>query len=1743
MAKLLLSDAKGVKTYLVENTKWGTAVIQKILDIPYPSGRQVRDFFWEFNLLGGLDINGIRKPIGQDQKEDKPTAFYTYFDGFTLKKLVENGKNDLNLAINTGIFLADTLSQLHEKKIIHRGISANNVLYNPKAQEFCLIDFSSATTIKQKMHLNGSPDIIGGELGYISPEQTGRMNRRVDHRSDFYSLGIVLYEMLTGVLPFTEHDARETVYGHIALIPESPHERNPAVPPLLSNIVMKLLEKDANERYQSATGLLQDLQRIQSGIIKGTIDAFDIGEYDKSITLTISQKLYGREKEIKELGVHLHDVTKGNFGVYMVSGYSGSGKSSLVYEAYKTISKSNGYFLSGKFDQLQRNIPYYAIRQALKEYISFLLTEDGEYIDKVRQQILNAVENEGALIIEIIPELEHVIGVQPKVAALSGVVSQNRFNYVFSKFLKAITGSGQPLILFIDDLQWADLASLNLLSNIIQDQQNKYLLLIGAFRENEVSETHPLSQMIATCKESDVSIGQIHIENLTIEDIANLLQDSLNLSEKIVKPLAKILINHTDGNAFYTTQLIQNLFAQDILFFDEKSKEWRWDDKIIGNMVIPDNVVELMVQRVKKLDSTTQRLLKTGSCIGNTFSSAHLEILLDIPFGEFETSLICAQEEGLILADKEEYRFLHDRIQQAVYSLIPATERNKLHYEIGRRLLLKDVEKEEKQFEIIDQLNFAETLVADGKERLNYAALNLKAGRTAKLSTAYDASLKYLNYGLAFSNKDWHNSYQLLLDLHTNAAESAYLLGKYDEVDRHIEEVLKNATDLLHKVQVLKIEIEALKSQNNLVAAVEKGLAALERLDVKLPYKPSKASVYKKLLFTRLQMIGKKAPKLIDLKTMDDPYMLAAMQILVSIGPAVYWASPNLIPLTIFKMLLISVKYGNTDESTFAYSTYGLLLCGVTGEIKLGNKYGQLALHLSQKVNPINKVKGIFNVYCFVHHWSHKLTDSFSPFQEAHLLGRAAGDLEFSALSAYLYCNHAFYAGIPLPELEHDFKIYTDEIRSIKQYTPLNYNLLHWQVAHNLMHESSNPVELKGPIYEEKKMLPVHEKANDKTALFKFHLLKMMLNYLFGNVIQAYEHALKAGSYIGAVTGMYVTVEYYFYYGLVLAAKLEDIDNQPLQKGNKKSLAGVVKKFKKWSFNSPGNNQHKYELLQAEYCKVLGKAEKAKTHYAAAIKSATTNDFLNGIALANELAGKFYQQHEEMLSNFFLANAYLAYQQWGANTKCQELKFTYKLDDFFEHYSSPLQQGLPTSRTNDAMEHLDISTITEAAETISAEIHFDQLKTTLLKLLAENAGAEKAILFLVKDGKPQLEESWPDKRNKTRLYPDTIIGLAVADGEIIVIDKALSNSSFMHEPHFAKNKVRSALCMPLFHQHELIAIIYMENNVVDGAFSQHRIEFLQLLSGQMAISIKNSHLYQNLTEAYDEQVKLKNAYSKFVPMDFLKFLGKESILDVALGDQIQETVTIMFIDIVDYTSLSENMTPKENFDFINGCIRILGPVLRSHGGFISQFLGDGIMAIFKDAPDTALQAAIEIQEALRKYNGDRETKNRKPVRIGIGIHTGKVMLGVIGEQMRMDQNVISDDVNVASRVQDLTRVYDTDIILTNKTYSMLENGKVKQTRYLGKTTIKGRKEQVEIYECLDGLGETELKQKKYSLESFNAGTAAFYNGTFNEAVNEFQAVLSENPDDKAAALFLSWAKEKVLAATAKDQLNLTSSAN
>jgi len=872
------------------------------------------------------------------------------------------------------------------------------------------------------------------------------------------------------------------------------------------------------------------------------------------------------------------------------------------------------------------------------------------------------------------------------------------------------------------------------------------------------------------------------------------------------------------------------------------------------------------------------------------------------------------------------------------------------------------------------------------------------------------------------------------------------------------------------------------------------------------------------LMNVKLNLVGRNVENLLNLKKMSDPNKLASMQVLVSIGPAIYWASPNLIPMTIFNMLLLSIKNGNTDESTFAYSTYGLVLCGITGQIRNGNRFGDLALKLSERVNGPNQVKGIFNVYCFVNHWKYPLNNSFKPFQRTFQLGMENGDLEFAALSAYLYCNHKFYSGYNLTSLDEEMAVYCKEIRQIKQYTSLNYNLLHWQATKCLRGESTDPMAFDGPVYYEKKKLAIHREAGDHTALFKYHLLKLMLNCIYNKYEMALEHAREGVKFEEAVTGMFVTPVFHYYHGLALAGHIKDgRDRQPGKRINK--LKTKLKMFKKWAKNCPENHEHRYLLLLAEYSSIVGNDNKAKTAYSRSIVIADKNGFIQDKALASELAGRYYfGQNEKNLGYYYLTNSYQSYQAWGASSKCQELSQTYDLNNYFKKHFGQLADLLKADTTESALHKIDINTVIKASTAIAEDINFERLKTRLMKILVENVGAERGVLLIPEKGKLKVEKEWPESDEIN--YAVTMVSLAEKTKTPIVSGNAEKDQTFGTDPHIITEKVKSVLCFPLLHHGELLAVVYLENNLVLGAFSEDRIEMLKLLSGQIAISLKNSLLFTNLGKSYQQQVDLKQAYSRFVPMEFLKFLGKDSILEVELGDQVQKEVTIMFIDIKDYTSISEKMTPKENFNFINACLRRVGPVIDTNEGFICQFLGDGLMAIFKGEAQNALTAAVLIQEEVMKFNSELGNRLESNVSVGIGLHTGKVMLGIIGDSHRMDQNVISDTVNISSRVQNLTRFYGASVIVTKQFLEKVPADVHANFRKLGRVLVKGKLKEIEIYECLNGLDKEQYKLKMETKNIFDEGLASYYKKEFSAAALKFDQVKQINPNDKASLYFL-----------------------
>src|SRR5919202_1984858 len=1267
-----------------------TSVIIKTLKAEYPSIEQLTRLRHEYQILQSLEIEGIVKALALENYQNGLALILSDFGGETFEKFIDLKENfDLNKFLLIAIQLASTLAELHQNHIIHKDIKPHNILINSKTCQVKITDFSISSRITKENQAVSNPRELEGTLAYMSPEQTGRMNRSIDYRTDFYSLGITFYEMLTGQLPFQATDALEIVHCHIAKTPVPPHLINSEIPDAVSDIVMKLLAKTAEDRYQSALGLKADLEICLKMLqTSGEILRFKVGELDLFSQFSIPQKLYGREQEVTLLMDAFERVsnpTQGQGGVEMmlVSGYSGIGKSFLVNDINNPIVGARGYFISGKFDQFQRNIPYSALITAFQSLVKQLLTESEAQLAQCKEKLLAALGTNTQVIIDVVPEVELIIGKQPAAPELAPTEAQNRFNLVFQNFIRVFCSQEHPLVIFLDDLQWTDSATLKLLEVIMTDAETGYLFLIGAYRDNEVNRTHPLMITLDSLRSQSVIINNITLAPLALDHIRNLIANTLHSDTIAVKPLAELVIRKTSGNPFFVNQFLKTLYQENLLTFTPPSQGsqafWQWDIAQIEAMGITGNVVELMIRKLRKLPDSTQQVLQLAACVGNTFDLQTLSIIYKRSAAVAYRHLWGAIQEGLILPISGlkiipediidthlvslEFKFLHDRVQQAAYALINDSYKQVTHLQIGR-LLWQNTASEallEKTFEIVDHLNLGIELITDEAERIEVAKLNLIAGQKAKAATAYVAAAKYLQAGLGLLvNFSWDTEYELTLSLHTEAAEAAFLNGDFEAMQRLAEIVQNCAKTLLDSVKVYEVKIQAYMGQNKLLEALNKGLKILKQLGIEFPNSPNTSDIGQALGETAAILSGTRTEELIDLPEMTDPHRLEAIRILSRIFSVCYCGLPSLAPLTVCKQVDLSVQYGNAAVSPFAYAVYGLLLCGIVGDIDRGYEFGQLALRLVSKLNAKEiETKTYHMVPAGVLHWKEHARNTLEPLLSAFSSGLETGDLEYAGYAIMVWSHYSFFVGKELMQLEREISTYAEAVHQISQETALNNTKICWQAVLTMMGRSQNQCQLKGEVYDEEKMLPLHQQTNDQLAIHYLYLHKLVLCYGFENYPEALKHIPHIESSFGSSTGQPTAIIFYFYDSLVRLAVYSET-SQPVSEAATKSQQQDIlnrvqanqEKIQKWAHYAPMNYLHKYYLVEAERHRVLGVKIEAMELYDRAITLAKENKYLNEEALGNELAGKFYLTwSREAIAQLYMQKAHYAYQVWRAIRK------------------------------------------------------------------------------------------------------------------------------------------------------------------------------------------------------------------------------------------------------------------------------------------------------------------------------------------------------------------------------------------------------------------------------------------------------------------------------------------------------------
>ncbi len=1726
-------------------------LILKILKQNYPTPSELARYRIEYQITKSLDLTGVVKVFDLQNYQNTLAMSLEDFGGESLKYWMQQKRFTLAEFLQTAINITEALGQIHAANIIHKDINPANIVFNPQTGQLKIIDFGISTQLTRENLTLKNPNILEGTLAYISPEQTGRMNRCLDYRTDFYSLGVTFYEMLTNQLPFETTDPLELVHWHIAKPPLASDKLNPEIPPAISAIVMKLLAKTAEERYQSAWGIKADLEQCWQQLEENnSITEFPLASQDIYNKFQIPQKLYGREAEISALLTAFERVhTQSQLA--LIAGFSGIGKSALVQELYKPITEKRGYFIAGKFDQYQRNIPYSAVVSALRELIKQLLTESAAELQEWQREISTALGTNGQVIVNIIPELELIIGKQPAIPELGVNESQNRFNLVFPNFIKVFAQSSRPLAIFLDDLQWADMASLKLMPLLI-NAASSGLFLIGAYRDNEVSPVHPLMLTIGEIAKNGVTVERIFLSPLDLSTTAEIISDTLNCTPDKVKDLAKLVQFKTGGNPFFMNEFLKSLYTEGLLEFDLFAGKWQWNLAEIERQGFTDNVVELMAEKIQKLPEAAQMLLKIAACIGNQFELEIISLITNKSLAETAIALESIITENLViplgsrddlelaLAAEElpnikykllPYKFVHDRIQQAAYSLMPETTKRETHQQIGKFLLENTPVEEqgEKLFDIANQLNFGIELIANESERNQLVELNLAAGKKAQISTAYQSALNYLQVGIGLLNEhSWQQQYDLTLALYTQAAEVAYLNTNFDLVEKYFEKVILRAKTVLDKVKVYEVKIMSYTAQLKSTEALALGLEILNLLGIKLPKQPKEINILWEFWRTKLMIGRRKIDRLIDLPQMTAPYPKAAMRILNKLTAPAYSAKPLLFPIIVFQQVNLSIKWGNVFESAIAYSCYGLILCGLIEDLKLGYHFGKLALNIVWQFDAKQvQSKAEFTVYSFIEHWIEPAQKVVSPMLQVYTIGLETGDLEYAAYSACSYCYLKFLIGFNLAQLQLEIANYERVIRPMQQGRALDIlGILH-QTALNLLNPSENFGNLIGEAYDERVMLPLTQNRNDGNVIFHIYLNKLLLCYLLGDSVQAIANIKLAEPYLSSHIGSLTVTHFYFYDSLAQLAVAADSQKSQRQRLIKKVVRNQ-KKMRKWAENCPENHLDKYLLVEAEMYRVLGKDALAIDYYHRAIATAKENEYIHHAALSYELAGKFYlSRNQELNARGYMQEARYCYQLWGATTKVKDLEKKYP-QFFTGNQLKPIDGKTTVSVTNTgSSSNLDIATIMKSSQAISGEIKLEQLLSSLMKILIENAGAQKGYLILSTQGKLLIEAEGTVNSAVVNVFQSisvenslvlsaSIVNYVARTRESVVLNDASREGKFTGDRYIKEFQPKSILCIPLINQGQLIGIVYLENNLTTGAFTSDRLEVLKLLSSQAVISIENAKLY---TEARENEIRLERlnkAYERFVPRQFLQFLDKSSVTDVELGDQVQLEMSVLFSDIRGFTTLSEQMTPEENFKFINSYLSCMEPVITENSGFIDKYIGDAIMALFSGTADNALKAGISMLYRLEEYNQERVKLGYLPIQNGIGINTGLLMLGTVGGQNRMDSTVISDAVNVASRVESLTKNYGVSLLITGQTYSRLNNSNDYAIRAIDRVAVRGKSQIVTIYEVFDADA-PELKAKKLANMSLFAEALEFYQqGKLAESASLFTKYLEINQGDRVA---------------------------
>jgi len=1445
------------------------AVLLVLPAAEHPTPGSLNRLTHEYGLKEHLDSVWAVRPMELLRELGQTTLVLDSPGGEPLERLI-GLPMEIGRFLRLAVALSVALGRLHERGLIHKYIKPTHILVSPTTGQVWLTGFGIASRVPRERQSPEPPEFIEGTLAYMSPEQTGRMNRSIDSRSDLYSLGVTFYEMLTGNLPFSASDPLEWVHCHITRKPARPDEQVKNIPAPVSAITMKLLAKTAEERYQTAVGVESDLRRcLADWEARRRIDEFALGEHDVPDRLLIQEKLYGRAREVNTLLASFERIVAGGRSeLVLVSGYSGIGKSAVVNELHKPLVPPRGLFASGKFDQYKRDIPYSTLAQAFQDLIRPLLSKSEADLSKWRDAIREAVGPNGRLIVELVPQLKLIIGEQPPVPELPPQDAQRRFQLVFRRFIGVFARQEHPLALFLDDLQWLDAATLDLLEDLLIPPDVQHLMLIGAYRDNEVDSTHPLIRKLTAIRQAGGVVQEIVLAPLARDDLGQLIADSLHCKPERASALAHLIHEKTGGNPFFAIQFIDALAEQALLTFEHRHGQWSWDLNRIHAKGYTDNVADLLVAKLGRMPVETQKVLQQLACLGNSVNFALLPLLP--PVGEksnddIHSALQDAVRTGLVLRLEDSYRFLHDRVQEAAYSLIPEDSRAAAHLRIGRLLAAHTPpeKREEQIFEIVSQLNRGSHLITSAQERERLAELNFIAARRVKTSTAYASALKYLAAGRALLTEDsWGDNYELIFSIELLTAECELLTLDMVAAETRLSMLVQRAKSSHDVAVVTRLRLTLYNTFDRSDRAVEVCLEYLRHRGT--DWSPHPASDEARCEYDRIwsQLANREIEELVNLPLTSNPEVLDVLDVLAEFMTAAAFSDETLSSLVICRMVNLSLEHGNTDASCFAYVWFAIIAGPRFGNFEAGFRFGRLGYDLVEK-RGLKRFQARTYYYFgdIVLPWTRHARAGRTLVRRAFDAANEMGAVTDAGICSVKLIKNMLAVGDQLLEVQREaesglefaqrvrfgrvvdhMKAQLCLIRTLRGLTPIfgSFNDDQFDELRFERYLASNPALAESECW--------------------YWVRKLQARVFAGDYACAVDASLSAQRRISTSPSQLMlldpveTAEYHLYGALAHAASW-DRASPDQREQHFAALATHYRQLERCAEHCPENFENRAALVGAEIARIEGRDVEAMRLYEQAIRSAHANGFAHNEALANELAARFYAARDlEKIARSYLREARYCYLRWGATGKVRQL------DQLYPHLREEEPLPAPTSTILTSVEQLDLATVIKVSEAVSGEIVLEKLIDTLMRTAIEHAGAGRGLLILVREGGYRIEAEATISSDTVTVcsrqeavtaadLPESIFHYVVRTKESVLVHDASGEDLFCADEYLHGHHARSILCLPLLKQTRLVGVLYLENSVTVGVFTPARLAVLKLLASAAAISLENVQLYGDLHES------------------------------------------------------------------------------------------------------------------------------------------------------------------------------------------------------------------------------------------------------------------------------------------------------